>query len=582
MSFRNKILISYILVFTFFVLLIYPIASGTVRNVVFTSLSDRAYELIGKIEHAKNEEELIQLLKDQESKIFFRVSLITEQRKVIYDSYAQKFLGSNFNKDLTVHHPEVEEAFSDWIGHSEGYSKMLGQKFFYIAAWFEAFNKPFVLRIGFPYEFVASITRNFEIGLVGISTALLLLFSMLTWFILHYLTRPIQQIITAIKPYQEGTVSTLPKVLVDTNAAGDFGRLANTLNSLSAKVQSHIDTLTNERNQKETILESLVEGVIAVDDALSVTFANQAALNFLGDSRAEITGLPFTELNQPKCDELLQRCLKEDRVLIDTLQLNNDSGRCYLDIVAAPQTNQRGAVVVMTDKTEHYKLLEMRKDFVANASHELKTPITIIRGYSETLHDHPDLPEQTRTSITGKIMDNCKRMATLIKDLLTLTDIENVSGSRLLECDLSALVGSCAEMVQSLFPDATITLHNSLGDAPHVVADPSLIELAVMNLLENAAKYSIPPAQIAITLSQENQHVKLTIADKGIGIPKADLEHIFERFYTVNKAHSRKLGGSGLGLSIVKTIIEKHSGKIFATSELGAGTTFTILLPSIK
>lgn len=581
MSFRKKILLSYILVFVLFVALIYPIASGTVKNVVFSSLSDRAYELIEKIQYAADDEALVQRLKDQKYRIFFRVSLITSERKVLYDSYTKRLLGPRFNKNLEVSHPEVEEAFEYGIGSSEGYSKLLGQNFFYIATEFESHGKSYVLRIAFPYEFVAELSNNFELGIIGILIVILLLFSLMTWVVLHYLTRPIQQIITAVKPYQEGAVAALPTIEVDAAAEDDFGKLAHTLNSMSAKIQTHIDTLTYERNQKKTILESLVEGVIAVDDKFFVTYANQTALTILGAEPDQITGHPFTQLHQQKCFELLQRCQKKNTVLVDTLQLTKEGKRYYLDIVASPQIDQLGGILVMADKTEHYKLLEMRKDFVANASHELKTPITIIRGFSETLHDHPDLPQETRISITGKIMDNCKRMATLIRDLLSLTDIENVSQSRMLECDLYSLVHTCSEMVRDLFPTAEITINNRIDKGPHAIADANLMELAVMNLLENSAKYSKPPAKITITLDREDGWVKLVIADKGIGIPTGDLEHIFDRFYTVNKAHSRKLGGSGLGLSIVRTVIERHSGRISVESKLGHGTAFTILLPAI-
>lgn len=579
MSFRKKILLTYIFVFGLFVALIFPIASQTVKNIVFSSLNQRVSELIEKIEQAPDADALVQRLKDQKYKIFFRVSLITSERKVLYDSYTKRLLGPRFNKNLVVHHPEVEEAFANWVGFHEGYSKLLGQHFFYIAQFFESHGKEYVLRIAFPNEFVAETTRNFEIGFIAISTVVILLFSIMTWFILHHLTKPIQQIITAIKPYQEGSLTTLPAIKVDTRT-DEFGKLADTLNSLSSKVQTHINIVTYERNQKETILESLVEGVIAVDNQLIVTYANQTALSFFNILHSGVIGKPFALLNQQKCFHLLAECQKQNAVLADTLQLSTDGRRIFLDIVAAPQKDLLGAILIMEDKSAHYKLLEMRKDFVANASHELKTPITIIRGFAETLQDHPELPSNTRNSITNKIVINCKRMAALIRDLLSLTDIENIPASQRIECDILNLVQTCVERLLDLFPDAIINIQNQLKEDVRLAADPNLLEQAIMNLLENAAKYSTPPAQITIFLSVEKDYIKLTIADKGMGIPKADLEHIFERFYTVNKAHSRKLGGSGLGLSIVRTIIEKHGGRIAVESELNKGTAFTLFLPA--
>ena len=221
----------------------------------------------------------------------------------------------------------------------------------------------------------------------------------------------------------------------------------------------------------------------------------------------------------------------------------------------------------------------MGKDFVANASHELRTPITIIKGYAETLHDHPDLGREKYVEITEKIGRNCIRMENLVKSLLTLTDIENISEDRFIETDLTILVENCRHTVRSVYSDANVTI-----DAPQkrilISADSGLLELALVNLLDNAAKYSEPPAQITIKIAPNLEgEVVVTISDQGRGIPEEDLEHIFQRFYRVDKTHSRRLGGAGLGLSIVRTIIAKHGGKIEAESKVGEGTTFTITLP---
>jgi two-component system phosphate regulon sensor histidine kinase PhoR len=195
------------------------------------------------------------------------------------------------------------------------------------------------------------------------------------------------------------------------------------------------------------------------------------------------------------------------------------------------------------------------------------------------LHDHPELPEATTVEVTGKIVKNCQRMTALIKDLLTLSDIENIPAYRLIKCDLVAITAQCRSNLQDAFPEAKINIRKNDHESYSLLADPSLIELAITNLIENAIKYSVSPAHIEIVFENTPKDLKFSITDQGIGIPPADLEHIFERFYTVNKAHSQKLGGSGLGLSIVQTIVHKHFGEIFVTSELGKGTTFTVVLP---
>ena len=160
-------------------------------------------------------------------------------------------------------------------------------------------------------------------------------------------------------------------------------------------------------------------------------------------------GKNFTFELQPKCYELLKACQLQQKPLTDTLEINiDDSPKIYCDIVAAPKFDDTGAILVFEDKTAHYRILEMRKDFIANASHELKTPITIIRGFAETLHDNPGLPEATINTITDKIVRNCNRMANLIKDLLTLADIEKIPESRLSECHILDVIKTCCDIVQ--------------------------------------------------------------------------------------------------------------------------------------
>jgi two-component system phosphate regulon sensor histidine kinase PhoR len=577
-SFRQKIFIAYALVFCAFILMMLPFVSTWVHQIVVSVMNERAKEIIVNIKEAPNHEALIRRLKDQKGWIFFRVSIISNESKVLYDSHTKRLLGPKFSQEYVVEHPEVLQAFQEGVGYREDYSKILDQKFAYFAKAFDFHGKTYVLRTAFPYDFVQEINRDFEIGLLVFATAILLLFSIMTWFIIHYLTSPIQKIIDIVKPYQEGHQAELPAIDIGaSNSKDEFGKLAFTLNSLSAKVQSHINHLTDERNQKEAILESLVEGVIAVDENMHIAYVNHMALKLMGQKDKDLIGHHFSLTGQDKCLALLYKCQEERKPLNDTIELYLEGKKFYLDIVAAPK-KENGAILVLQDKTAHYKIFEMRRDFIANASHELKTPITIIRGFAEALHDNPTLSVEVREDVTSKIVRNCKRMAALIKDLLTLADIENIPSSRLHECDINELVQKCCSMLLEIFPDTNIQINKPPEDVI-IVVDTDLLDLAIMNLIENAAKYSHRPAYITITLRQDAQSVTIQVADKGIGIPLADQEHIFERFYTVDKAHSQKMGGSGLGLSIVKTIVEKHFGTIHLESIAGKGSTFTIVLP---
>lgn len=435
-------------------------------------------------------------------------------------------------------------------------------------------------------ELIQILAEQFKAWFFAFCALALLFFSSITWLIFHRINFPIQQIIRAIKPYQSGQEETIPQIVLSRSIdeRDDFYRLAQTLNSLSDRLRLQIKNITEERNEKEAILESLGEGVIAVDAEMHVRYINFIGSKMIGIPRRQLVGKVFPKVaDKPysslleHCYSLLKACQEKANVLTDSISMG-EAKKIYLDLIAAPKAQRNGAIIVLQDKSSHHRVLEMGKDFVANASHELRTPITIIKGFAETLQDLPELPRDMVVDITEKIVRNCQRMDTLVKNLLTLADLENLPDSRFQECDLISLCETCRQVVLAVYEDAQIGIEKS-RESILVAADPDILELAIINLLDNAAKYSNPPAQITIRIEEEGSEVVLEITDRGIGIPPADLEHIFERFYTVDKARSRRLGGAGLGLSIVRTIIERHHGMISVSSELGTGTIFTIRLP---
>jgi PAS domain S-box-containing protein len=402
--------------------------------------------------------------------------------------------------------------------------------------------------------------------------------------VVQYIMRPVQQIVDAIRPYKEGKEELLPRVVLnEAMQGGEFSKLASTLNSLTERIQKQIENLTRQREETEEILESLGEGIIATDTSAKVTFVNRAACRMLEIQRDQIlqqalSGIKThsSELSK-KCHELIIHALQTSEPSLHTLTLR-DKGPLYLDLISAPLAHQNGALLVLQDKTSDYKIVELGKDFIANASHELRTPITIIRGFAETLQDLPELSEEMLREITEKIVRTCIRLDKLVRSLLTLSDIENLSQDRFKPTDLILLAENSKHHLLAANPTVQIAIHTDLEVAP-IVADADLLELAIINILENGMKYSAGVPHIEMTLEQKGHEVSLCIQDKGIGISQADLAHIFDRFYTVDKARSRKSGGAGLGLSIVKTIVDKHKGRIAVTSELGRGSRFTLTLP---
>lgn len=586
LSFRKKIILSQVISFIVFFALLFPLIEKIAANLVRDSLIESTSDLKDRLQKAGTEEELIQSLKRQEYYAFFRMSLINDKGLVIYDTHMGRLLGPNFHPYYHVEHNEVKEAIKKGIGYVISKSDTFGGKFAYVAETFQFQGKTYILRTAFPYEQILDLTGHFKIGILIYSFLVLLFFNILIWFIFNRFTQPIRSIISAITPYQKGELAELPEIVLPktTGPKDEFQRLASAFNSLSAKIQRQIDDLKGERNEKEAILESLGEGVIAVNEKMEVLYINFIACKMLGISRRNALGKPLKgdgekinhELLQ-KCQTLLSRSQQQGNILTDSLAFGKEK-KTYIDLVAAPKAHGMGAIIVIQDKTSHYRVLEMGKDFVANASHELRTPITIIKGYAETLHDMPELKPHQVMEITEKIGRNCLRMESLVNNLLRLANIENIADNRFQDTDLITVIENCRHTLLSLHPDAQVEISKST-DQINVRADSGLLELAFLNLLENAAKYSDPPAQIRIKIELEEEDAIVQITDKGRGIPAEDLPYIFERFYRVDKTHSRRLGGAGLGLSIVKTIITKHDGVISVASELGKGTTFFITLP---
>jgi signal transduction histidine kinase len=587
LSFRKKILLSDVILFLVFIALLFPFVERTVGNIMRKSLESRAQQLIDRLKTAPDLSDMLDIMQTEEAFIFQRVTLYDFDQNVLYDSHAPKKAAVSEERADQAKQPEIESAIQYGRGYSEHYSPVFHETFAFVALSFESHGRKYILRTGFPFDDIRELTIDFEVGFLLLGAFILMLYSVMTWAIIHRLSRPIQQIIDAIIPYQEGREEYLPRIVLNQAIQGDeFSKLAFTLNSLTDRIQKQIENLMQQRKETEGILESLSEGVVALDTSAKVTFANQVACGMLRVTHDALMGQPLDHIKSTnegllrKCHELVLQALQTSEPIVQTWTLG-EGGRIYLDLISSPLAHQSGALLVLQDKTSDYKVLEMGKDFIANASHELRTPITIIRGFAETLQDLPELSQEMLNEITEKIVRTCGRLDKLVKSLLTMADIENLSDDRLRNCDLVILAENCKHLLLTAHPDVQVAMKSDVYRAP-IVADSELLDLAIMNLLENAVKYSPHPAQIEISIQKAENAIQLSVKDKGIGIPDPDLPHIFDRFYTVDKARSRKSGGAGLGLSIVKTIIEKHKGAVKVTSELGKGSTFTISLPLKK
>lgn len=336
----------------------------------------------------------------------------------------------------------------------------------------------------------------------------------------------------------------------------------------------------NLRMEKGALLENLDEGIVTVDSSSRVTYLNWRASSFLKlDDDVSTLGRSLTEilLIDPSPIWKIAAKVIQDAITtkerIHTTFLKDSGEKLHLGLIAIPTLNKSGAILIIQDRSNQQKILEMGKDFIANASHELRTPVTIIRGFAEMLRDMEEVTEVMYDSILEKIVRNCERMENLVKNLLTIADLDQSIAPKMRQSDLVSIIESSCNQILSLHPNTHIEQLFNRENIP-LYCSPELLELAFINLLKNAVKYSPSPAEIKITIAASKEDVSVAIEDRGIGIPETDLEKIFDRFYTVDKAHSRKLGGAGLGLSIVKLILAKHNAKIHATPAPSKGSIF--------
>ena len=379
----------------------------------------------------------------------------------------------------------------------------------------------------------------------------------------------------------------LDEVAPDDPAWGEafHPELARALEERAERIQQLIQRLESENNRLEIILESITEAILVVDRDGRVVLANKALAN-LFDLEPPLEGLLTAEVvRYSAIQDALAGCLAEGRRRAMEVELTSAPER-HLDMQVAPvfEGNECiGAVAVLYDITRLRQLERMRRDFVANVSHELCTPLTAIKGYAEILSDGAVEDRETARRFTGIIENHADRLTHLLGDLLDLSRLESDQLEvELVPCELKPLVDTSIGSVSQAAAQKQIAIHCDIPPSVKVICDPKMIEQALINLLDNAVKYTPAGGKVLIGTRpvEGTDRLTLYVEDTGIGIPSEDLGRIFERFYRVDKGRSRDLGGTGLGLSIVRHIAEVHGEQVSVQSKLGAGTIFSFELQS--
>lgn len=424
-------------------------------------------------------------------------------------------------------------------------------------------------------------TAYLGVWLIGAALlAFLLAFIAAAWA-----SQPLIDRITRLQAFAQDLVYSRPAAAALLGSEeGEIGTLAKTLTQAAAEWQQLLQRLQLESARREAMLKSMAEGVLAVDKDLRVIFCNDSFARLLGiESRPPTRALLVDLVRDPGLTEVLTETLRLRKPSRSTLQLAAADGRIF-EVNSAPLTaaSHEGAIAILHDITELERLERVRKDFVANVSHELRTPLTAIRGYTETLLDGAVEDPEEQRKFLSVILAHANRLNNIAADLLILSDLESDRGQPGAErISVRSAVETAIHIVE---PEARLrNVHLVAGklEPAYVWGAKLRLEQALINLIDNAVKFNHSGGSVRVEsgLSDSNQ-VYIAIRDNGVGIRSEDSSRIFERFYRVDKARSREVGGTGLGLSIVKHVVERMNGTVKVESQLGKGSTFTVVLPS--
>jgi two-component system phosphate regulon sensor histidine kinase PhoR len=364
----------------------------------------------------------------------------------------------------------------------------------------------------------------------------------------------------------------------------ELNEMVQTLNETAERIDRTIHTLTGERNQSSAILRSMVEGVAVIGADRRVVFCNAAFRQALSIEGSPWEGRPSVEVvRESDLLEAVRRAIEKNENVRGEVVIGTVRRKSFLVTAAPvrPDGGATGAVLVLHDISELRRLERARRDFVANISHEFKTPLTVIQGFSETLLAGALEDEHNRRRFLEIIRDHAARLGRLTEDLLKLAQLE--AGKLALEARpvlLAHVIEPCLETTRLKIAGKQLDLEAEYDpDLPPVLGDVGAMQEILQNLLDNAVRYTLPGGRIRVSAAARasGSEVVLSVSDTGIGIPKVDQQRIFERFYRVDAARSREMGGTGLGLSIVKHLVEAQGGRIELESEVGRGSTFSIL-----
>jgi len=508
-----------------------------------------------------------------------RITVILPSGRVIGDSNEDPAVMDNH-----ASRPEIVTALEDGVGQSIRYSLTLQKRMMYVAIPLKSKQKIIaVIRASLPVTAIDQALEKINIKIILGGLLISLIAAGISLFVSRRISRPIEKLKKGADFFARGNLShRMPGTDVV-----EIDSLIEALNQMAGQLEDRLNTIVRQKNELSAVLSSMAEGIIAVDMDERIISVNKAAARFFEDVPQNLLNRSIPEaIRNPVLQKFINRALSSKENLEEDITLYQ-KGERILYVHHTPLENavgqRTGILVVMNDVTHLRKLENMRKDFAANVSHEIKTPLTAIKGFVETLRTGEDVDPKETQRFLSIIEKHVNRLTAIIEDLMKLSKIERQdedSEIYLEESSVKSVILSAIQTCREKTVAKNITVDLVCPEDLKARFDSRLMAQALVNLLDNAINYSGEKSEIQISAGLKDQELRISVQDHGIGIPKEHLSRLFERFYRVDKARSRDLGGTGLGLAIVKHIAHAHGGRVTVDSIFGKGSTFSLQLPA--
>ena len=534
-------------------------------------------ELIGNIFKGEEPEQLVDhMCKRLGARTGHRITYIAPDGRVIGDSLEEAHLMENH-----LHRPEIQSAILDGKGTSQRYSSTVDMEMYYVALIREEMPGGFV-RISVPLSFIRSSISQLRTILISGLFLALFISSLLSFRFSGKITRPLEAVGRVARGIASGDFSKRVQYERD----DELGTLARTINEMGETLKENVEQIVYEKNRLETVMSAMTSGVILCNENGKIDFINDAVKTIFGLDRDKVVGLPIhIAFRNYLLYEQFQEALADGTLKSFDLNLFFPETRVlqvYMIPVKDSLGKTNGALAVLHDITGLRSLERMRSEFAANVSHELRTPLTTIKGYAETLMDESSWQERETALRFLKIIDKeSERLARILDDLLNLSQIESNKGvMKKQKVNVQQTVKDAISLLKKQADQKNIAVNlETVEKECSIQGDPDWLLQLFIDLLDNAIKYTPDQGKIAVSIEERTAQCIVAVSDTGIGISAEDLPYIFERFYRADKARSRRMGGTGLGLAVVKHIVEAHSARIAVKSSPGKGSTFILYFP---